>query len=310
MCQTSFDIPTGFNHSMPTPFAPTPAEPDAVTVQSLGSGSSGNAFVIEYRQQVLLLDCGVGIRTLGRALRERGRRLDDLDAVLITHEHGDHISTLPRLAGLDVPVVATAGTKRHLMIPDRQWQPIATHSSIVVGEMTVWAIAVDHDATEPCGYLIEAGETRVSIFTDLGCWQDRLAEPILASDLVVLEANHDVEMLRRGPYPVHLKRRVASSKGHLSNSDAGVSLAATLRQGRRNPTVWLAHLSETNNTPVVAHGTVVRELLEADVAAPVTPLPRRTPGPVWRASGATGSEHWQPSSPPEPVAQLTLDTLV
>jgi phosphoribosyl 1,2-cyclic phosphodiesterase len=280
---------------------------DHVTVQSLGSGSSGNSFVIEYRQHTLLLDCGVGIRTLGRALRERGQRLDDLDAVLITHEHSDHIATLPRLAGIDVPVVATAGTKRHLPIPDNQWQPIASGKSVSVGALTVWAIAVDHDATEPCGYLIEAGRTRVSLFTDLGCWHDRLAEPILASDLVVLEANHDLEMLRRGPYPIYLKKRVASPKGHLSNIDAGTSLASTLRRARGTPTVWLAHLSETNNAPDVARGTVVRELLDAGVGAPVTPLPRRTPGPVWSATGAGTLERWRPPETPDPVSQLALE---
>ncbi|HYI24175.1 MAG TPA: MBL fold metallo-hydrolase, partial [Thermomicrobiales bacterium] len=277
------------------------------TVQSLGSGSSGNAFILEYRNQTLLLDCGVGIRTLTRALRERHRRLDDLDAILITHEHGDHICTLPRLAGLDVPVVATAGTKKHLPIPDAQWQPIATHQSVEIAGITVWAIAVDHDAVEPCGYLIEAGATRVSIFTDLGCWHDRLAEPILASDLIVLEANHDLDMLRHGPYPMHLKRRVASTKGHLSNTDAGSSLAATLRHAATSPSIWLAHLSDTNNTPVMAHGTVVGALLDAGVGAPVTPLPRRVPGPIWTGAGATRTDAWQPLTVPPSVAQLSLD---
>ncbi len=280
-----------------------------LTVQSLGSGSSGNAFVITHGERTILLDCGVGIRTLTRALRDRRRRLDDLDAVLITHEHGDHICTLPRLAGLDVPVIATRGTKRHLPIPDAQWEPISPNTSVDIAGLSIWAIAVDHDATEPCGYLIEAGSHRVSIFTDLGCWHDRLAEPILASDLVVLEANHDLDMLRHGPYPVHLKNRVASKKGHLSNADAGVSLGKTLRRSDREPAVWLAHLSETNNTPVKAHGTVVTALLDADVGAPVTPLPRRVPGPVWTATPRPGLERWQPPAPPLPVAQLGFDFL-
>jgi phosphoribosyl 1,2-cyclic phosphodiesterase len=278
-----------------------------LTVQSLGSGSSGNAFVIEYGQRTLLLDCGVGIRTLSRALRDRQRRLDQLDAVLITHEHSDHICTLPRLAGLDVPVIATRGTRLHLPVPDAQWEPIAPNSSVELAGFSIWAIAVDHDATEPCGYLIEAGSHRVSIFTDLGCWHDRLAEPILASDLVVLEANHDLDMLRRGPYPIHLKKRVASNKGHLSNADAGSSLGATLRRGDRDPAVWLAHLSDTNNTPITAQVTVESALLDAGVDVPVTPLPRRNPGPVWTATSGPDRNRWHPPAPPAPVSQLAFD---
>jgi phosphoribosyl 1,2-cyclic phosphodiesterase len=253
-----------------------------VSVQSLSSGSSGNGFLIEHAGRRVLLDCGVGIRVLTRSLAARGCSLNDLDAVLLTHEHSDHIRTLPRLAGTDVPVVATAGTKRYLPIPDRQWEPITPGGSVTVAGMTVWAIAVDHDASEPCGFLVDTGTHRLSIFTDLGCWHERLAEPIRASDLVVLEANHDAEMLRRGPYPIHLKRRVASSVGHLSNEECGRALAATLGRGAATPEIWLAHLSASNNTAKIAQGTVARSLQEAGIDAPVTPLPRTAAGPVWQ----------------------------
>ena len=292
------------------PASPEPANPpieSVVSVQSLGSGSSGNAFLIEYGHASLLLDCGVGIRTISRALQQRQRRLKDIDAVLITHEHSDHIRTLPCLAGLDVPIVATAGTQRYLPLPDAQWLPIRTGTSVAVAGMTVWAIGVDHDAADPCGYLIEAGSTRVSIFTDLGRWDERLAEPIGASDLVVLEANHDMEMLRRGPYPMHLKRRVASSKGHLSNIECGAALADTLRHSPATPDIWLAHLSNTNNTPGIAHDTVTQALHGADLGMPVTALPRTTPGPVWRHDAGPGGESWQPWRPVQVVAQLGLD---
>jgi phosphoribosyl 1,2-cyclic phosphodiesterase len=295
---------------MPTASGPIPLQPaptTTVSVQSLGSGSSGNAFLIEYGQASLLLDCGVGIRTISRALQQRQRRLADLDGILITHEHSDHIRTLPCLAGLDVPIVATAGTQRYLPLPDAQWQSIRASTSVAIAGMTVWAVRVDHDAAEPCGYLIEAGSTRVSIFTDLGRWDERLAEPIGASDLVVLEANHDEEMLRRGPYPIYLKRRVASAKGHLSNIECGTSLADTLRHAPGAPDIWLAHLSNTNNTPGVAHDTVTRALHCADLGLPVTALPRTTPGPVWRRDAGPGEEAWQPSRPVTVVSQLGLD---
>jgi phosphoribosyl 1,2-cyclic phosphodiesterase len=294
-----------------TPLRPGPPHLDGapgthLTVQSLGSGSSGNAFLIEYGSRCLLLDCGVGIRTLTRALAERRRRLADLDAVLITHEHGDHIRTLPRLAGLDVPVVATAGTHRSLPIPDRQWVPIRNGGSATVGDLEVWAITVDHDAAEPCGYLIDTGSTRVSIFTDLGCWHDRLAEPVLASDLVVLEANHDEDMLRRGPYPIHLKRRVASSQGHLSNEECASSLATVLSRGSHAPAIWLAHLSHTNNTAVIARDTVHGVLQGADLGLEVIPLPRTSPGPIWRGHGTRNST-WSPAKGPVSIDQLAFD---
>lgn len=272
--------------------SPHPAHPfpESITlelsVQSLGSGSSGNAFLIQAAGTTLLLDCGVGIRTMTKALRERDLRFDDLDAVLITHEHGDHIRSLACVIGKDVPIVSTAGTRRRADIPPPQWEQIGPDVPIAIGSVTVWAIMVSHDAAEPCGYLIEAAGRRVSIFTDLGCWHDRLADPIRASDLVVLESNHDHDLLWRGPYPAHLKRRVASPVGHLSNADCASSLATALRSGSSEARIWLAHLSETNNDPVLARRETLQTLRDAGLELDVTALPRRSPGPIWTPAAA------------------------
>jgi len=293
---------------IPPSLSPNAIDPD-VSVQSLGSGSSGNAFLIQAAGTTLLLDCGVGIRTMTKALRERDLRLDDLGAVLITHEHGDHIRSLTCVIGKDVPIVSTAGTRRRANIPPPQWEQIGPNVPLAIGPVTVWAIMVSHDAAEPCGYLIESAGSRVSIFTDLGCWHERLVDPIQASDLIVLESNHDHDMLWRGPYPAHLKRRVASPVGHLSNADCASSLATVLRGGANPPEIWLAHLSETNNDPVMARLATVQALENAGLTLDVTPLPRRSPGPIWTPSGSRHPLAWNPVPSPVLPAQLTMDAM-
>ena len=154
-----------------------------------------------------------------------------------------------------------------------------------------------HDAIEPCGFLIETPEARITILTDLGSWQEHLVAPIAASDLVVLEANHDVEMLQRGPYPVHLKRRVASPVGHLSNEASGQALARAMRDAADGTPVWLAHLSDTNNLPEVAVRTVHAALHGEGIDLDVRALPRRAPGPVWTSTPADTADARAPFSP-------------
>jgi len=278
-----------------------------VSVQSLGSGSSGNAFLIQTSDSLLLLDCGVGIRTIDRALRDRRLLIQNLDAVVITHEHSDHIRSLSCVIGQDVPIVATAGTRRRANIPPPQWEQITFDRPVTFGSTTVWAIMVKHDAKEPCGYLIETPEARISIFTDLGSWHDRLVAPIRASDLVVLESNHDLDMLWTGPYPAYLKHRVASEVGHLSNIECANSLASTLRFGAMRPTIWLAHLSQTNNAPDLAERVTRDALNEIGLSLNVTSLPRRAPGPIWTTHAARDTANWSPNPTLPGLTQLSLE---
>lgn len=278
-----------------------------VRVQSLGSGSSGNAFLVEHGASSLLLDCGIGVRTITRALKDRQRTLADLDAILVTHEHVDHIRTLPGVLGPDTPVIATRGTFTATRIPDAQWLPITPSVPVEAAGAVIWALTVRHDATEPCGFFIELPGATVTILTDLGSWQESLLEPLLASDLIVLEANHDSKMLRRGPYPPHLKRRVASAVGHLSNEDCGMVLANVATTGSRTPDVWLAHLSDTNNQPDIARMTVDAALSRVDRELPVVPLPRRTPGPIWTPAGSRSSTARRNRPSTLPTTQLPFD---
>lgn len=292
-------------HEFPT-VIDTNGQP-AIRVQSLGSGSSGNAFLIEHGESSFLLDCGVGIRTITRSMKDRQRSIADLDAVLITHEHIDHIRTLPQVLGPDIPVIASRGTFDRTRISDQQWLPIAASAPVEIAGASIWALPVRHDAAEPCGFLIELPGATITILTDLGSWREELLEPLLASDLIVLEANHDLEMLRRGPYPPHLKRRVGSALGHLSNEDCGGVLAGLAKHGSGAPEVWLAHLSDTNNRADMAKATVDDALDRIDRELSTTALPRRAPGPIWTPSDnrSPGTRWGKPIT--RPATQLSFD---
>lgn len=279
-----------------------------VSVQSLGSGSSGNAFIVTTGDGVLLIDAGVGIRTITRALRERNIALGDIDTVLVTHEHSDHIRTLPKLVRDDTTIFATDGTAIRSAVNRDQHVRALGDTPQKIGGVTVWPLPVRHDAKEPCGFMLEMPDrTRVTMLTDIGSWQESLAEYVRASHLVILEANHDEEMLRRGPYPQHLKRRVASDVGHLSNRHCGLALGQTLRSSSHNPEIWLAHLSAHNNQPGLAEETVRQELLSQDLDLPVTALPRTSPGEIWtpRANHAPAPAFVSRAQPP--LQQMGLD---
>lgn len=259
-----------------------------ITLRSLGSGSSGNAILIESGDVAVMVDCGVGVRTLAHALRASGRRLADLDAVLLTHEHTDHVRALPQVVANRVRVIATPGTARATMLPLTAWTPIRSRRPIQVAGLEVTSLSVSHDAAEPCGYFLRDQGGAVTILTDLGAAEASLLPYLAASDLIVLEANHDVAMLQRGPYPAHLKRRVLSNKGHLSNDDCGSLLTAALSADGRCRTVWLAHLSVTNNRPELAQATVAAALAAAGWEVPVVPLPRYDHTVVWRSDAIVG----------------------
>lgn len=256
-----------------------------IVVRSLGSGSSGNAIVVDTGESVIAVDCGVGTRELVAGLRASGRQLRDLTAVLLTHEHTDHIRALPRVVASHVPVIATQGTARATRLPMASWTPIMPTRPVMVGRTEVTAIAVSHDAAEPCGYHLRHQGHAITVLTDLGAAHASLLPYLAEAHLIVLEANHDVEMLRLGPYPAHLKRRVLSAKGHLSNAASGDLLATALASGATGRTIWLAHLSTTNNRPELARSTVVASLDARGLSAPVIALPRYDNTVVWQTNG-------------------------
>ncbi|HEY7062653.1 MAG TPA: MBL fold metallo-hydrolase [Chloroflexota bacterium] len=219
-------------------------------VWSLGSGSSGNAYLLCARDTLVLVDCGLGLRTLEHRLAAAGVAPEALTAVLVTHEHSDHLGGVPALVRrYDVPVYATAGTLRAAngkLAGTAQTHTVMADRAFSVGDFAVHPFAVPHDATEPVGYRLNTGRARAVILTDLGHVPPYVAAQLGDVELLVLEFNHDVEQLVNGPYHAKLKRRIASPLGHLSNTDAAACLTGALSRTHR--AVWLAHLSETNNT--------------------------------------------------------------
>jgi len=256
---------------------------ETVWVQSLGSGSAGNALVFHAGGRAVLIDHGISPRALRTALAIHGLAPADLDAILITHEHTDHVHGLR--AGLlttACPVVGTEGTLAHLPTTRGRSLVAGPGQSLAIGTWEITALPVSHDAAAPSGFSVVSHGVRCTVLTDLGERSGMAGEYLAASDLLVIEANHDAAMLRSGPYPAHLKSRIASGRGHLSNDQAGTWLGDVLGESSAPRLVWLAHLSQTNNRPGVAVEAVTRAASASGADLRPVALPRRQAGPVWR----------------------------
>lgn len=271
--------------------SPETQQNNDVRVSALASGSSGNAFLLEVAGINVLFDGGLNAPNLEYYLRQRGVPPSRLAAIFVSHEHIDHLRGVGVLSRrYNLPVVASAGTFRggsfaFGSLPDKIVQTVGSEMFIgQANEIVVRTFSVSHDATEPVGFWIEALGRNIVICTDLGCETDSIREALKAADLLVLESNHDVNKLWKGPYPYALKKRVASNVGHLSNGEAS-RLISELAQSGANKTVWLAHLSEANNTPVMAFDAV-KEPLDRDECAhiEVAVLARDKPSHVWNSA--------------------------
>lgn len=235
----------------------------------LGSGSGGNAVVVDSCGRRLLLDAGFSCRELERRLRAVGVEPGSASAVLLTHEHGDHGRGAPRFADRHrIPLLATRGTLDGIRFGRHRplVRTIAAGVRTPLAGFVVEPFRVSHDAREPVGLVVEDPlGRRIALIADLGSLS-RLAWRRLADlDLVLLEANHDPEMLERGPYPWPLKRRVAGRRGHLSNRDAAIGLRRLV--GDRLRWVVPYHLSRTNNTPRLAAAALGEALDRTGCAA-------------------------------------------
>lgn len=223
-------------------------------VCTLASGSKANATFVEVGDTRLLIDCGLGPRTLAKRLAEAGARPESISAVVVTHEHIDHMKGLAQaVTKWRWPVIATAGTLRGLRdIADDRMLATAYGAQRTVGACTVELVAVPHDAAEPAAVVVTSTRsgTRLGVATDLGHVPDGLGSAFERLDLLVFESNHDEVMLRTGPYPPFLQARIASATGHLSNRQTGDLLQRVAHKGLRQ--VLLAHLSQQNNEPRVA----------------------------------------------------------
>lgn len=216
----------------------------------LGSGSRGNAAVIAAGATRVLLDCGLGLRECEARLQRFGLAAADLDAILVTHEHNDHLGGVSAVARRHaLPVWLTAGTLRawREAPPPELLRLFNPHESFAIGDLRIEPYPVPHDAQEPCQYVFGDGRLRLGVLSDAGSVTPHMREMLNACDSLLIEFNHDPELLAKGPYPPTLKRRVGGSRGHLSNAQAA-GLLATIDCTRLQHLV-LTHISETNNTP-------------------------------------------------------------
>ena len=256
-----------------------------LTFTTLASGSSGNAALVSCGRTHILLDAGISARRITTGLRSLGVDPGELAAILVTHEHHDHINGLPVLTKkLRVPIVSSGPTCRQLcykvpFVEDlvREQEP---GTGVQLGELWVESFSTPHDAAGSVGYSITGDGCRMVLCTDLGYITPEVQQAVRGCDLLVCEANHDEDWVRSGPYPYYLKQRILGDRGHLSN-EAGAELAALgVEAGTR--TVVLAHLSAQNNTPAHARQVAARRLAamgcdpERDLS--LTVAPRSEPG--------------------------------
>jgi phosphoribosyl 1,2-cyclic phosphodiesterase len=219
----------------------------------LGSGSQGNALVVEAQGTRLLLDCGFGVGETVRRLARLGLTPEQITAVLVTHEHDDHLGGVARFARkFGLPVWATPGTLRGVdgLLDGLELHRIEGYAYVCIGAIEVQPFPVPHDAREPAQYVFSDGARRLGVLTDTGCATPHIRRVLDGCDALVLEANHDPRLLEHSDYPPALKQRIASRFGHLDNEQAG-ELVATLDCARLQHMV-AAHLSQNNNHPELA----------------------------------------------------------
>lgn len=221
---------------------------------SIISGSSGNCTYISDGKTRLLIDCGLSGKRLCEALASLHIPVSDIDAVLVTHEHSDHVKGIGVIARkYKIPIYATALTHMNMSvgeIDDSLKMPVEPFKDFFINTIGVRAFSLPHDASDPVGYSFYTGNEKYSVATDMGFLSDEVMECITGSDGLILESNHDVEMLKFGPYPYPLKRRILSELGHLSNEAAAKTSVALAKSGTKH--IMLGHLSRENNRPEIA----------------------------------------------------------
>ncbi|WP_040951031.1 MBL fold metallo-hydrolase [Gorillibacterium massiliense] len=226
----------------------------------LSSGSTGNATVVDNGDAKVLIDAGFSGKKLESLIAERDMSFREMDAIVVTHEHSDHIKGLGILARkYNLPIYANEKTWEALdselgKIAEENRRIMDTGSALEFGSLRVESFGISHDAAEPVAYNFYSGDEKLSVATDLGYMSGKVKEQVQDADVLVLESNHDIEMLRMGSYPWNIKRRILSDMGHLSNDAAGEGLCEVI--GGKTKRVYLAHLSRNHNMMDLARMTV------------------------------------------------------
>ncbi|MBC6307152.1 MBL fold metallo-hydrolase [Listeria booriae] len=265
----------------------TASQTDELRFSILASGSSGNATLIETANQTILVDCGLSGKKIENLFGEVGRSMTDVDAILVTHEHVDHIKGLGVLARrYEVPIYANAKTWVAMEpsigeINSAQKFQFDMETVKSFGSLQVESFGVSHDAAEPMFYIFHSGKKKFVMITDTGYVSDRMKGHIANADAYLFESNHDVGMLRMGRYPWNVKRRILGDEGHVSNEDAGIAISEVI--GDATKRIYLGHLSKDNNMKDLARmsvsqtlageGIIVGEQIELFDTDPEIPTP-------------------------------------
>lgn len=237
----------------------------------LASGSSGNSMVVEGGDTKVLIDAGLSAKKIEQLLGERDVKGAELAAIFVTHEHADHIKGLGALARkFDLPIYANGKTWEQLdkqigAIAEMRRMVMETGCAVELGTMRIESYGISHDAAEPVGFCFYNGDRKLGLATDLGYMSSKVKDQLLDCDAIVLETNHDVEMLRMGHYPWSIKRRILSDLGHLSNESAGEALIDLIGGGRLKR-VYMAHLSRDHNLMDLARLTLNNVVEERGVS--------------------------------------------
>ena len=237
---------------------------------SIASGSSGNCIYVGSDNSHLLIDAGISGKRIEQGLNEIGIKGTELDGILITHEHSDHIKGLGVLARkFGIPIYGTAGTLEEIennaslgTFDKELLTPVLPDVEFTAGDLVIQPFRVDHDAADPVAYRVKSGGKSIAVATDMGHFDQYIINHLQNLDAVLLESNHDVRMLETGPYPYYLKRRILGDHGHLSNENAGRLLCQILHDGLKH--IFLGHLSKENNYEELAYETVRLEITEGD----------------------------------------------
>lgn len=233
---------------------------------SLYSGSSGNCLFVEADNTKILIDAGESAKKITTALTSLKVEPNEIDAILVTHEHSDHIKGLGTLSKkYDIPVYANAKTwdampEQENKIAEKNIKNFTIEENFEIGDFKIHPFKIPHDAANPCGFNIFYQNRKISIATDIGHMTSNIAHKLEDSSFLLLEANYDPEILKCSPYPYLLKQRIAGPNGHLPNEDAGKTISFLMNSGLQN--VMLGHLSRENNFPELAYKTVVDTLIE------------------------------------------------
>lgn len=236
---------------------------------NLYSGSSGNCSFVSTNNVNILIDCGETQKKITTALESIGKDISNIDAIIVTHEHSDHIKNLGSISKkYNIPVYANEKTFNNMpeqtkLINDDNKRVFNTNDHFEIGDLKIHPFSIPHDAAEPCGYSIYNNEKKISIATDIGHMTSEILHKLEESEFVLLESNYEPEILKYAKYPYYLKQRILGPNGHLSNQEASKTITRLVSSGVTN--IMLGHLSKQTNFPELAYKTVMDEIIDSKI---------------------------------------------